>query len=177
MTGPSPILDITEDDYRRLHASLSRLFRAWGLPDPENLASEVIRRTIVALHSGKDVSTPLAFMKGTALHIAQEEKRRIVNERNLTADLLRASMRSGRIVDGLEKKLDACLEQLAIEDRKLLEDYYKHDGPARIAAHKDLARQLGLSPDALSMKVYRLRRRLRECLESDPESEKTKGSA
>ena len=60
--------------------------------------------------------------------------------------------------------LDRCLEDLAAPDRDLILGYHQGERSARIRRRSELARELGLSPNALRLKIHRITGSLRECL-------------
>ena len=67
--------------------------------------------------------------------------------------------------------LESCLARLAAEDRTLMLRYYIAEQETRIRQRQVLAASLGVSANALSLRVFRLRARLeacvRECLDSN----------
>jgi RNA polymerase sigma factor (sigma-70 family) len=62
--------------------------------------------------------------------------------------------------------LDACLLKLAPEDRELVIKYYSKERAERIELRRQLAEFLGVSQDALHVRVFRLRKALRKCVDS-----------
>lgn len=65
----------------------------------------------------------------------------------------------------LHKCLDECLEQLDPESRKLALDYYRFEKQIKIDFRKSLARGLGISVNALRIRLLNIRVRLEECIE------------
>jgi RNA polymerase sigma factor (sigma-70 family) len=61
--------------------------------------------------------------------------------------------------------LDACLQTLSVEDRELVIKYYSREQAERIEMRRQLAEFLGVSQDALHVRVYRIRRNLRKCVD------------
>ena len=61
--------------------------------------------------------------------------------------------------------LDACLQQLSVEERDLVIKYYSREKSERIEMRRQLAEFLGVSQDALHVRVYRIRQNLRRCVE------------
>lgn len=62
--------------------------------------------------------------------------------------------------------LDKCLDKLSKDDRELILMYYSQDGQAKIDLRRQLAERLGIEPNALRIRLHRLRRELRECIEN-----------
>jgi hypothetical protein len=63
-----------------------------------------------------------------------------------------------------EACLESCLQRLAAAERSLVLGYHEGERSARIRRRHDLARDLGLSQNALRLKIHRLTLRLRECV-------------
>ena len=60
--------------------------------------------------------------------------------------------------------LDDCLQKLDAESRDELLLYYRFDGRGKIKTRKKMADDLGITPGALTTRVYRLRARLQPCI-------------
>ena len=60
--------------------------------------------------------------------------------------------------------LDGCLQKLSPEDRDLVIRYYSKEGPEKIELRRQLAAFLGVKPEALHVRVFRIRKTLRSCL-------------
>ena len=58
-----------------------------------------------------------------------------------------------------------CLKRLSPEDGKLLLDYYAADGRAKIERRRELAERLGISENALRIRLHRLRATLKACMD------------
>ena len=62
--------------------------------------------------------------------------------------------------DTTEQALDClsqCLDKLKPQERHLIVEYYRDAKRARINRRRDLARQLGISMNALAIRAWRLR--------------------
>jgi RNA polymerase sigma factor (sigma-70 family) len=62
--------------------------------------------------------------------------------------------------------LDACLLKLSPEDRELVIKYYSRERAERIEMRRQLAEFLGVSQDVLHVRVFRIRKTLRKCVDS-----------
>lgn len=62
--------------------------------------------------------------------------------------------------------LDACLQELSAEDRDLIIKYYSKEGAEKIELRRQLAEFMDIKPEALHMRVFRIKSRLRECVRS-----------
>lgn len=61
--------------------------------------------------------------------------------------------------------LEDCISKLSAENRRLVLDYYQADGRQKIEQRKKLAEELGIAPNALRIRAYRIRAALQKCLE------------
>jgi DNA-directed RNA polymerase specialized sigma24 family protein len=60
--------------------------------------------------------------------------------------------------------LDICLEELQAEDRVLILGYYQEEKRTKINFRKQMAERLGVGPNALRIRAYRIRTKLEECV-------------
>jgi len=59
----------------------------------------------------------------------------------------------------------ACLQKLDQATRELILAYYLEEKQAKINHRKELAKELGLVPNALRVRMRRIRAKLEECIE------------
>jgi DNA-directed RNA polymerase specialized sigma24 family protein len=57
------------------------------------------------------------------------------------------------------------MKKLSDENRELVLRYYQADGRKKIEERKLLAEELGIAPNALRIRAYRIRAALQKCLE------------
>jgi DNA-directed RNA polymerase specialized sigma24 family protein len=150
-------------EYKRLRASLIRVFQAAGLADAENLADEVISRVLASIEGGTEVQSVRDYAQGIAKNVRSQEFQRLKREREIAASAFRI-FEGSPVSRELEGCLSHCLGDLASEDRELLGEYYARDGRAGIEQHRALERKLSLTPEALAMRVFRLRKKLLKCI-------------
>jgi len=62
--------------------------------------------------------------------------------------------------------LDGCLQSLRRDQRELVVDYYRESGRPKSDRRRDLAQRLGITVNALAIRVYRIRETLTACMES-----------
>jgi DNA-directed RNA polymerase specialized sigma24 family protein len=60
--------------------------------------------------------------------------------------------------------LDRCLDRLASAERRIVLGYFEGERGARIRKRSELARELGVSLNALRLRIHRVTGRLRECV-------------
>lgn len=61
--------------------------------------------------------------------------------------------------------LEECLQQLSAEERELFSEYFKREGQAKIDFRRELSERLGITPNALRLKIFKIKARLRECID------------
>jgi RNA polymerase sigma factor (sigma-70 family) len=71
--------------------------------------------------------------------------------------------------------LEKCIQQLPKQSRELLPSYYEGKGAAARENRKMLAERLGISREALTLRVFHLKHGLRECIEKCLEREDEQG--
>jgi RNA polymerase sigma factor (sigma-70 family) len=149
--------------YENLRRRLLRLFELRFCEDPEALVDEAIDRVARRLPGLEIKSSELAFARGVAHHVAQEMLRQRQRERRafLVAAALAASAPEPELDSARRRCLEACLEELPGDQHRLILEY--HQGENRIRHRQGLARELGLSPNALRIRAYRIRRDLEDC--------------
>jgi len=164
---------VFDEQYLRLRAGLIRLFAAQGLSDPEGLADETIRRVLDA-RQREELRSEAAFATRVALNLAKEERRRLARER--AAGLLPLHDEPS-MTEEAAARLAVCLGRLEPRERQLVERYYELDGNAKIRRHQAMARKLGITQEALVMRIRRIREKLGKCLKSLDGAEGPTGGA
>ena len=60
--------------------------------------------------------------------------------------------------------LETCLRKLHASHRHMILEYYRGDGQAKIESRRTLAKQMGVTTNALSIRACRIRDRLEQCV-------------
>ncbi len=164
--------------YERVRNGLERFFTGKGCRDAAQLADETLNR--VASKAGTfDLSAntrPVTFVYGFAAKIYLEQARvrpTVPIDQLLNLRLLDSG--AFEFEDPHEmalSRLDECLSELSDPDRQLIVSYYSREKQERIDLRKRLAKDLGLRPEVLHMKVFRIRESLRICLKKRLDGEK-----
>ena len=68
-------------------------------------------------------------------------------------------------IDCASECLDNCLKKLNAEDRKLVLQYHEESKGAKIRLRKQLAEELGVSINALRIRIFHLHSDLRQCID------------
>jgi DNA-directed RNA polymerase specialized sigma24 family protein len=153
--------------YRIVHARLMRFFDLKNMADPGAMADKVMDRLAANLsrRGAEQIESPAAFASGIARHLLQEEWRRLAREKEAIREW-KAVVPSGND-DEREltmSSLDHCLDRMPAAKRELLRSYYGWTGAERIAHHRRMADELGVTVNALRNRVLRAREELLACL-------------
>lgn len=160
--------------YEILRRKLVFFFSVRSAPFPEDLADETISILTRKVSEGLDIQNLSAYAFGVALNVLRNtlrRERKHVVERLDDVDLDRYAARHPtdylkvfeQAVEPVSDCLDQCLTELGSDDRNLLLKYYKERKySSRYRAR--LADQLGISLNALRLKVLHTRRKLEKCI-------------
>ena len=166
----NPDRDVAGSIYVQLRHDLTKLFTWNRCPDPEGLTDEVFDRVAPKVHDLRQtfVGDPKLYFYGVARNLIKEIPKRVLRQVSLEgteptsnppfdAEQETATMR--------EDCLRFCLQKLRKDKRELILEYYAKDKQAKIDHRAEMARQIGISVEALRVKVCRIRRTLEECIE------------
>jgi DNA-directed RNA polymerase specialized sigma24 family protein len=146
--------------YEKIRRDLIKMFTDRGCLVPEDLADETINRVTSKLKEiKKDYSgDPTRYFFGVAKMILLEHLRKKLPQSPPPAvDPTRIELEYNC--------LERCIERLSKEDRDLLLRYYGGEGRKETEHRRALAAELGIAPNALRIRVYRIRQTLKECVE------------
>ncbi|HEY6232584.1 MAG TPA: hypothetical protein VIW64_15075 [Pyrinomonadaceae bacterium] len=158
-------LDVDRDaaayKYSLIQSRLVRFFSVRRCIDAENLADRcfniVARKNLEEL-GPEEGDRALYFLK-VARYVSLEDGRR-------TGSLipLPPPLPDPEPDLELETCLERCLDELVSEDRLLVLDYEKGEKQARIQNRRRIATELGISINALRIKIHRLHQKLEKCI-------------
>jgi DNA-directed RNA polymerase specialized sigma24 family protein len=106
---------------------------------------------------------PFRYVSGVAHFVLKEVARQAERERAAAREFAPPPPANPQTETRL-RCLDGCLEALPDEQRMLVVGYYEGEGSARITRRAELAERLGVDPNALRVRVHRLRAGLEDCL-------------
>ncbi|HVS00788.1 MAG TPA: hypothetical protein VMW27_29485 [Thermoanaerobaculia bacterium] len=152
--------------YEILRGKLIRFFHTRGCDRPEELADATFNRVAQKLKEGVEIraSDPAGYFYGVAYHIYQEYLRSRQREQKVqeSPDLLPDPPEDSEPDPRLDILQD-CLGELSADEQRLVLQY--HQGEDNIRRRKELCRETGIPTlNALRIRVYRLRRKLEECV-------------
>ncbi len=158
---PDP--EIAGQKYEVIRAGLIRIFVSKGFSDAEDLADITIDRVIKKLPEIREtyVGDPARYFHGVARNVIRETNRR----KEVATDVLPVSKIQEESHSDAYDCLMKCLKFLQVEKRDLIVDYYVYDGREKIAHHRQMATELGISEGALRGRAHHLRVNLEKCIE------------
>lgn len=139
---------------------------------PDELADETLNRVARKLEElGElETETPAKYCYVTARFIFLEDLRERAKDQQLRGELLHQSADPpGELIpeETTQRRMD-CLRQCAAKleqtNRQLILGYYVGDQQVKIANRRALARDLGITPNALSIRACRIREKLEQCV-------------
>jgi DNA-directed RNA polymerase specialized sigma24 family protein len=165
----SPDRDEAGVVYERVRLGLFRYFRYKGCADPADLVDETFNRVAVRTEKFDSASnlTPERYFYGFAGLIAKEHKRKTARLSPLDGSEANGHAAITSSSDGERELicLEGCLGTLDADDRELITEYHSLEGQARIDLRHRICGRLSLTPTALYVKMSRIRKRLKRCIE------------
>ena len=146
--------------YEQIRSRLIKIFTGRGCIDPEELADETINRVTSKLTEIQQefIGDRARYFFGVANKVHLEYLRRKTPQpQSAPTDSVRAELEY--------HCLERCIARLSEEDRALLLKDYGAKGQTQAERRKALADELGISINALRIRVYRIRTALKECIE------------
>ncbi len=146
---------------RRLHAWFDRK----SCLHPEALADETLNRVARRLAQVGAITdaAPAQYCYITANYVWRESLRQpqftTLPESEMAEAVADTTVREARF-----DCLESCLARLTAAERELVLRYYTGAERAKIAQRQSLAVELGVTANALSLRVFRLRARLESCV-------------
>jgi DNA-directed RNA polymerase specialized sigma24 family protein len=142
--------------YEFIRRKLIQIFTCKGCVFPEELADETFNRVARKLPDIRYhfTGSPVKYFYGVAKKVYLEYLRR--------SPCLPPPPAVEENSEELLQHLDEALSKLTWEDRKLILDYYGAGEQASINRRKNLAKCMGLQVNALRLRIYRIRMRLKK---------------
>jgi DNA-directed RNA polymerase specialized sigma24 family protein len=166
-----PLRERAGEKYEAMRGRLLRFFLSRGVTAPEELADETIDRVGRKLAEGEQIRVPDIgrYFLGVARNVAREswdlDRRRRESQAAVAVALRSVAAAPGPSDDAVLGCLERCLASLPPESRDLVLRYYDYEAPQRIERRRALAERLGVEPNALHIRLYRLRHRLEACIQ------------
>ena len=172
-------VDSHGERYLEMRRRLVSYFTRRNRPSADDLADETLNRVARTLEQSGVIETkpPARYCYVVARFVMLEDIRS--ERKQAPLDEMRVSDaprgRSLSLVASDESLvlreqrldcLDRCLDQLRLDQREIIVEYYRDDGRQKIERRRELAARLGISMNALGIRVLRIRDTLSTCVES-----------
>jgi DNA-directed RNA polymerase specialized sigma24 family protein len=147
--------------YEDIRRRLIKIFTGRACVEAEDLADETINRVTSRLSLIKEKFTGdrARYFFGVANKVYMEHMRRKQPQAPPPPPA------DSNQVELEFRCLEHCIESLSEENRYLLLKYYGAEGGSKVDRRKELAEELGIAPNALRIRAYRIRLGLQECVE------------
>jgi DNA-directed RNA polymerase specialized sigma24 family protein len=156
--------DEAGESYERLRQRMVRFFKLHGVSFPDDLADQALDRLARKLNEGEAVRNRPGYLAGIARLILLEERSRARRERETLGRAQADQGPSSEQETGWEA-VEQCLQLLPAESRELIQQYYSAAGRVRSDGRGRMAKELGISLNALRNRALRIRRELQKCAE------------
>jgi len=172
------------EEYERLRRAITRYLQNHGSWSPEEQADETLEILCRKITAGESIADRNSYARAVALNVLKRGMRKESRFESLDAAhnpgddppaknalenrISFEAWRKSEAEDQEELKrarlecMRACLSQLPDNDRQLLMEYDPKRAHDR-ARREELAKQYGMTPNLLRVKVCRIRERLRQC--------------
>jgi DNA-directed RNA polymerase specialized sigma24 family protein len=149
--------------YEEMRRKLAKFFEWRGCPPAEEHADEVLDRVARRLDEGLEILNVGSYCYGIARLMLRESATRAERQRVVLAEL--ATTSRVPVSDDVEMTcLERCLERLDPDSRAQIVEYYERERRDRQEHRRQMAERLGIAPNALRIRLHRVRRMLEGCL-------------
>jgi RNA polymerase sigma factor (sigma-70 family) len=152
--------------YEVLRQKLVKIFDWRGARFPEECADETINRVVKKLEYGQEIRDIPTYCQGVARLVFLETLKKAEN-RQVSLDDLKSVQASPLVhEDDTDQRacFTGCLDELPIQSRQLILQYYEDERRVKINNRQAMAEQLGIPVSALRSRVQRIRDRLEQCI-------------
>jgi len=165
-----------------LRRKLVFYFEARRCDDPEELAHVTLEILMRKHGEHVEVQDLMRYSYGVARNVHYEHLRKKRAEMKYVsqqehrphagaADEGAAARKERRL-----RCLEECVAGLSPQDRSLLTDYFKGRGRGRQESRRRIAEQLNISREALTRRIFHLKRRLKNCIDKCLEKAEAAGA-
>jgi DNA-directed RNA polymerase specialized sigma24 family protein len=156
--------------YERLRERLIIYFSGRRCPDPEDSADDTLDRISRRIDEGEQIRDVTRFAYAVARLVLSESFKRVRRRGDVLARLATSSGAppdDGTAAtlgpDGAMECIRSCTQRLPPDERELILLYYDSAGRDQQEQRKQLAARLDVSPTALRLRAFRIRRALEAC--------------
>jgi DNA-directed RNA polymerase specialized sigma24 family protein len=167
--------DSQGQSYLEMQRRLVNYFDRKNIPNPDDMAEETLNRVAMRLEEEgiTESEAPARYCYIVARFVLMEQLRSNQRTEALVAEMkYKTEVNALHLLDEAENDqkeamlncLERCINELEPISREIIMRYYGGTARAKIANRRDLAGVLGLSQNALSIRAFRIRQKLEECV-------------
>jgi DNA-directed RNA polymerase specialized sigma24 family protein len=158
--------DRVGDKYENMHRKLTTFFECRRCLAAESLADTSINRVIRRHFEGEVIKNLMGYVYGVAKivyleYLAEQGKEQALRD-HLT--YVGEPVKEDFDDDDLHVCFDRCMAELPVEDQKFIKQYYEETQRVKINNRKSMGERLGISQNALVLRAFHIRRRLKRCI-------------
>jgi DNA-directed RNA polymerase specialized sigma24 family protein len=148
--------------YEKLRAGLVFYFERKGCLIPADLADEAVNRVARKIEEGKEIEDVYKFSYGVARYVIMEYWNDPKREWEQLNERMQSSENEKEMDELRLECMKKCLQDLSPDERDLITKNCTMNKKEKL----ELALALGLTINALRLRVFRIRARLHECREN-----------
>lgn len=162
--------DKAGNKYEEIRGRLVTFFECRRCQAAERLADISINRVIKRYFEGEVITTLMGYVFGVAKIVYLEYLAEQRNEKHVQDELLREGEGvvepdfDGDEPDDLQICFDGCMAEVESDDRAFIKRYYEESQRKKIKNRKSMAEELNISQNAVVLRAYHLRQRLKRCI-------------
>jgi DNA-directed RNA polymerase specialized sigma24 family protein len=152
--------------YEVTRLKLLRFFERRAVVTPEHHVDETLDRVMRRIDEGVEIFQLSAYFYKVASYVVMEERKEQEQSR-LASNAMRSQTATPQAFGEESPRLkcfDGCLDELPVESRILILDYYREEGRTNIHLRQQTAQRLGIPLNALRIRAHRIRVALEACV-------------
>lgn len=155
-----PDRDEAARKYEKIRQRLIKMFESRGCAEAEDMADDTFDRVIRKVPEIIDsyVGDPALYCYGVARKVRLERCRKLP----MPTPVPLPDHWDER--EPLHACLDRCMKKLPPEDQQIVQLYYQDDGKEKIDRRQEMAKKLGITGNALRIRLCRIRAILKDCI-------------
>lgn len=174
LTWLNPDREQAAHKYEVIRGRLVRILMHRGCTAAEELADKAINQVARKVGEVRSyyVGDPASYFYGVARNLYSDYCKNQPEEVNVAPESL--SVEAPEEPDDAEAEhqcLEKCLGALTPQNRELILEYYREKEGVKIEHHKEMAKRLGITLNALRIMMCRIRAGLKKCMRTCLDSE------
>jgi DNA-directed RNA polymerase specialized sigma24 family protein len=155
--------------YEQVRLKLLRYFERNGVADADLRADVTLDRVMRRVDEGEIIENIMPFIFKVATFVRMESWKDEKQLRKAEDEIKKTTEVTHNPVVIQNPRgfcLDRCLNNLPVETRTLMLDYYSEEGSAKIRLRKQMAKRLDIEMNALRIRAHRIRISLESCVKN-----------